>query len=808
MNANILIYTLLLSFLVTQVSYAQRTFSTDPEREIIVQFTDDVLAHKNEATSGRLSDYTFTSNRLKLNLDSVGVETISKLFAEFKKEDRFVETINGKQVTLSDWSNTLILHLPANSSREKFIERLNQLPEVVYAEANIQGSSEVIYDFRDQYHSENEGKVFMPVTPNDPNFNRQWALKNTGTSIQGSGTPDADIDADLAWDISTGNSSVKIAIIDGGVDNNHPEFAGKITGYSASYSSHGTAVAGIAAAKGNNSAGIAGVAYDASIIDGYAGNKSAAEYASAIVEVSQEGAHILNASWGLPDYSVTVRKSIRDAYLLNQVFVTSAGNSTSNKYPQHIRDGVISVGSTTNQDVKTSSSSTGSWIDVAAPGGGGSDEEDDIYSPLPGGTYGYTYNEDFQLKRIAGTSMAAPVVSGIAALLLDVNPNLYNDDIENLIEISAEDINNNGFDNSFGHGRVNAYDALKLLQSPYVMNYGSITGGSIYSQSGGFPMRTYDVSGLTSGLQYYVKRVEVRKNISFSYMDDPNVWCRGVESVGWTKEENHGGAKRNYGQGFCEVVPGTITNTGATLRTYIYHVWNYSLLGGQGSYIGIFPVNENYVDFAYTVHGIPGSAPFSAGIMGLWLFNPGETGFWGANASGGTSPYSFSWYRSYSSSSGPWSYVGSGSSYSQTVNQQMWLKLNGSDSGSQSDQDIMQINITNCTSPPCPKPKIAGGTDGPELPEQFKLEQNYPNPFNPSTQITYALPEAAQVTLKVYNIMGQQVATLVNTDMSAGFHEISFDAGTLSSGMYIARMEAIGESGIRFDRELKMQLIK
>lgn len=93
-------------------------------------------------------------------------------------------------------------------------------------------------------------------------------------------------------------------------------------------------------------------------------------------------------------------------------------------------------------------------------------------------------------------------------------------------------------------------------------------------------------------------------------------------------------------------------------------------------------------------------------------------------------------------------------------------------------------------------------------PEEFALQQNYPNPFNPTTQITYAIPEAAEVSIKVYNIMGQQVATLVNTNISAGFHEINFDASALSSGMYIARMEAVGSSGKTFNRELKMQLIK
>src|SRR5690554_7488590 len=94
------------------------------------------------------------------------------------------------------------------------------------------------------------------------------------------------------------------------------------------------------------------------------------------------------------------------------------------------------------------------------------------------------------------------------------------------------------------------------------------------------------------------------------------------------------------------------------------------------------------------------------------------------------------------------------------------------------------------------------------VPDHFTLSQNYPNPFNPSTQITYALPEKATVTLKIYNIMGQEIATLVNTDISAGFHGVTFDAGNLSSGMYIAKINAIGTSGEVFSQELKMQLVK
>ncbi len=200
----------------------------------------------------------------------------------------------------------------------------------------------------------------------------------------------------------------------------------------------------------------------------------------------------------------------------------------------------------------------------------------------------------------------------------------------------------------------------------------------------------------------------------------------------------------------------------------------------------------------------PTPDPLSAGIMGLPLFNPGETGFWSANVNGGASPYSYTWQRSYSSSSGPWSQVGTSSSYSQTVNQQMWLRLTVSDSGSQSDSDIMQINVTSCTTPPCPIPKVV---DNP-LPEAFALTQNYPNPFNPATTISYDLPEQADVRMEVYNMLGQRVALLVDGQVQAGSHTAVFDASNLSSGTYLLRMDAQGSSGTRFNRTMGMQLVK
>lgn len=94
------------------------------------------------------------------------------------------------------------------------------------------------------------------------------------------------------------------------------------------------------------------------------------------------------------------------------------------------------------------------------------------------------------------------------------------------------------------------------------------------------------------------------------------------------------------------------------------------------------------------------------------------------------------------------------------------------------------------------------------LPETFAIHQNYPNPFNPSSTVSFDLPEQAEVTLEVFNMLGKKVATLVDTQLQAGRHESEFEASALSSGNYIARISARGTSGESFEQNMNMQLVK
>lgn len=775
---------------------AQETLSVDPDREILVLFKEDAISAPPNIVTGELSRFNISSSGLQNSLQQANVEFMGRLVPDFKPTDRTMKNEEGQTIKLSDWTNTFLLRIPASSGREAFIDTLNKRPEIVYAEPNGRGEHDALEVFENSEQAIWDNYPMAALIPNDQHFNRQWALQNDGTGLQGNGTPGADIHATDAWDITTGSSSVSIAIVDNGMQTGHADFTGRVSGDGADNSAHGTGVAGVAAAQGNNTNGIAGVAWNVGIINEDYGGASDADFSNSVVSASNRGARVINNSWRLIPtgrWSATVRRAFADVYKQNRVAVASMGNQaltpeSEQQYPAAFGQGILTVGASTNADERADYSSRGNWIDVVAPGGGvapGGAEtiEDRIFLTTPGNGYGYN----------SGTSFSAPAATGLAALLLSYNSSLYNDDIEQIIRLSADEVAGMGgqnFTDEYGTGRVNAYHALQLLQSPYVLEHRAAGGGSDYSSTSKYAATFYGVSGLNDGI-YSVERHEVRKTVSYSWKDQVNAWCRGVATTGFSL------ANPNFGMGWCE--PVSVSSNQAVLRTYVYKVYNLA-----GQFVGWYPSTPSNTSFAYTVHGTPGSAPLSASISGLNVFAPGTQGFWSASVNGGTPPYTYKWYRSYGGLSGPLAQVGSSSSYNQTVTHEMWLKLEVDDSSSGNDEDILHIRLTNCSTPPCPQPKIVGQN----LPEKFAITQNYPNPFNPSTNIKYELPEAAEVRLEVFNILGHRVATLIDETKSAGFYEASFSGQGLASGLYIARLQAIGQSGQEFVQELKMQMIK
>lgn len=265
------------------------------------------------------------------------------------------------------------------------------------------------------------------------------------------------IKADRAWDLTRGDASVVIAVVDTGVMTTHPDLADNLvagfntitqTSNVADDHGHGTHVAGIAAAVTDNGLGLAGVAGNSKIMPlkamGANGSGLTSDIAEAIVWAADNGADVINLSLGSPYFSQVLQDAINYAYNLGAVVVVAAGNENTNalRYPAACNN-VITVAATDANNLKASFSNYGSHIDVAAPGVG-------ILSTTRDGGYGY----------MQGTSMATPFVSGAVALIKAYRPQLTPAQIETLLGITAIDLGAAGKDIYFGYGLIDVERAL------------------------------------------------------------------------------------------------------------------------------------------------------------------------------------------------------------------------------------------------------------------------------------------------------------------------------------------------------------
>lgn len=304
--------------------------------------------------------------------------------------------------------------------------------------------------------------------PNDPHFGKQWGLDNDGQEYKEglSGTVDADIDAPEAWDITTGSSDVKIAILDSGVDQDHEDLASKIvadadftgSGVDDRYG-HGTHVAGIAAAATNNGTGMAGVGYYSSLMNGKVLNDQGSGYyswiANGIIWAANNGANVINMSLGGYRRSRTLENAVNYAWNKGVVLAAAAGNDgTSRRLYPGAYTNCIAVAATDANDQRVDepgwwASNYGDWVDVAAPGLY-------IYSTFPNHPYaiGKSPNYDYG----SGTSMSTPHVAGLAGLLFGQDPFRTNADVRTLIASTADPITGTG--DYWIHGRINACKAV------------------------------------------------------------------------------------------------------------------------------------------------------------------------------------------------------------------------------------------------------------------------------------------------------------------------------------------------------------
>ncbi len=348
--------------------------------------------------------------------------------------------------------------------------------------------------------------------PDDPQFATLWGLHNVGQTVNGvTGSPDADIDAPHAWTLEVGTKRVVVAVIDTGVDLDHPDLKANILPRGSEdwdfadaadpepwdSGSHGTHVAGTIAAR-RNGIGVVGVAHGAwimplrvNLMSGMNQNRAdAINYVtSQAIHYRESRRYVINCSWYMNGDHTGVRLAIQKAVKNNVLVVFAAGNfdknvDTTPQYPA-VYPEVIAVAATDQKDHRAWFSNYGNKVDVSAPGV-------NIYSTVPDNTYGFK----------DGTSMAAPHVAGVAALVWSRNPGLSNKEVRECVEASCDpiDAKNPGFAGLLGRGRVNAYRAVRHCPAPRIRthllrklrypqrNAGSSTGLSFVS---GFPLRFY-----------------------------------------------------------------------------------------------------------------------------------------------------------------------------------------------------------------------------------------------------------------------------------------------------------------------------
>ena len=352
---------------------------------------------------------------------------------------RQANPLAARRIGLDRW---LRIQLAPGENPHSMLEALRQLPYVESAELDVRGS--------------------LAAPPDDPYFPQQWNMFNQGQFVGGAtGVSGADIRALEAWDISTGADPVTVATLDSGTYP-HDDFANRVlpgrnmaTGSSDTSDvcgGHGTRVAGIIAAAGDNGLGVAGINWTARILPVIVSDPCSVAQsttAEAVIWAVDNGAQVINMSLQFSTGTELLHDAIKYAAEQDVVLVAAAGNSSSSiAYPGRWPE-TIAVGAITNTDQRWSNSGVGEQLDLVAPGA-------DVTSTAMFNTY----------SSASGTSFAAPHVAGAAALIRSLKPELTREQIREILLSSARDLSLVGYDTATGWGCLDLHAALLMTTPP------------------------------------------------------------------------------------------------------------------------------------------------------------------------------------------------------------------------------------------------------------------------------------------------------------------------------------------------------
>lgn len=350
------------------------------------------------------------------------------------------------------------------------------------------------------------------LTVNDPYLGSAWHLTK--------------VNAPAAWDESQGEGVI-IAILDSGVDGAHPDLASRmVPGWNfydnnsntSDVYGHGTKVAGAAAAISDNGIGVASVAGRARImpirITTLEGNASSSLYYSGVVYAADHGARVANVSFAnVPNRSGAISAG---HYLKDRggLLIVAANNSGVLE-PWAATTSMIPVSATGSSDVRASWSSYGAYVMLAAPGVG-------IWTTVRGGGYG----------AVSGTSFSSPVTAGVVALMMSANPDLSSTDIESLLFSTAVDLGTAGWDQYYGHGRVDAAAAVAAAISSVPRGDTTPPTASITSPTSGSTVSGLVPVSVNASDNVGVTRVELLVNGTTVAVDSSAPFAFSWDSAG------------------------------------------------------------------------------------------------------------------------------------------------------------------------------------------------------------------------------------------------------------------------------------